>query len=94
MLELGKKPSVLELKAGEENPWSNLKILVKQGGFTAKMLGSAGWRYLKSLGYVKPHEVPIAAIHSLLAIYEGKKLICVPHINFKDANIEIDISIL
>lgn len=94
MLEIGKNPAVLSLKAGESNYWHNIKIVVGRDSLTAKALGSAGWRYLKSLDYVKPASVPINAIHSLLAIYEGDKLIYVPHINFKDTNIEIDISSL
>ncbi len=96
ILEVGKNPKVTELKLGA-NIWYNFKIIVGKEGLTARMLGAEGWRYLKSLDYIKPNNMPIEVIHSLLAIYRdekdrGKKLIYVPCLKFKDANIKIDIS--
>ncbi|MDF3047647.1 MAG: tRNA(Ile)-lysidine synthase [Candidatus Midichloriaceae bacterium] len=91
-LELGKNPLALDLKINEVNLWHNLKITVYKQGLVAKPLGKSGWEYLKGLGLTKPAKTPIAAIHSLLSIFDGDTLVSAPQINFSSPNISVDIS--
>ncbi len=90
-LEVGKSPTTLELKPKHSNIWHNLVIQIEVEGLTAKALGHNGWKKLKSLGMTKPVEIPLGAIHSLIAIYKGDRLLCVPHLNFYDTDIKIEV---
>jgi tRNA(Ile)-lysidine synthase len=92
-LEFGKNPLTLDLKINEVNIWYNFKIIVSKEGLVAKPLGKNGWEYLKELGFTKKPKTPIAAIHSMLSIYDGDLLVSAPQINFITPNINIDISI-
>jgi tRNA(Ile)-lysidine synthase len=88
-LELGKNQQPLKLIPKKPNIWHNLTITTTTSDLTAKKLGASGWKDLKTLGFIKPTNTPIGAIHALLAVYKDDNLVAVPHLNFGNIDAEI-----